>query len=346
MKRINIAVHIARLAFFSLIFLLIFFIFYGIKELIIPITIAFLLSLMLNPFVFFFESLGIPRLISVILTLLGLALVIYIGIYLILPLILEQFYKINEFIKYVINNLPELIEKLKQKYDYLPLDNPDFIQNNFKWIFDLIVNPIKAIPVFDVLPNLITFAIITPVLLFIFMLEGDAIYQYLMSLVPNRFFEMTLMITYNIRNRITSYLKGLLIQIFILAIILIPGLMIIGLPYGIILGAFGALINIVPYVGPVLGFVPIVTVALISDISLVPLSVLIFGIAQLVDNVFTQPVILARSVNVHPVIAILALITFQKWLGIIGMVLAIPLAGIIIMTIQTMYKSLKAFDII
>ena len=114
MKRINIAVHIARLAFFSLIFLLIFFIFYGIKELIIPITIAFLLSLMLNPFVFFFESLGIPRLISVILTLLGLALVIYIGIYLILPLILEQFYKINEFIKYVINNLPELIEKLKQ----------------------------------------------------------------------------------------------------------------------------------------------------------------------------------------------------------------------------------------
>ncbi len=346
MKKINFSVHIARLAYFSLIFLLIFFIFYGIKELIIPITIAFLLSLLLNPFVFFFESLGIPRIISVILTLLGLILVLYIIIYLILPLILDQFYKINEFLKYVINNLPDLLQKLKQKYDFLPLENTEFIQNNFKWVFDLIINPIKAIPIFDIIPNLITFLIITPILLFIFMLEGDAIYQYLMSLVPNRFFEMTLMITYNVRNGIVSYLKGLLIQILILSIIFIPGFILIGLPYGTVIAIFAASINIVPYMGPILGLVPILLITLITDISLVPLSLLIFGLGQLIDNVFTQPVILARSVNVHPVIAILALITFQKWLGFIGMVIALPLAGIIIMTIQTMYKSLKAFDII
>ena len=73
---------------------------------------------------------------------------------------------------------------------------------------------------------------------------------------------------------------------------------------------------------------------------------LAFGIAQAVDNMFTQPVVLARSVSVHPVIAILALITFQQWLGVIGMVIAIPAAGVLVMMISTLYKSLKAFKVI
>ena len=59
-----------------------------------------------------------------------------------------------------------------------------------------------------------------------------------------------------------------------------------------------------------------------------------------------QPVVLARSVSVHPVIAILALITFQQWLGVIGMVIAIPAAGVLVMMISTLYKSLKAFKVI
>ncbi|GIX40749.1 MAG: AI-2E family transporter [Leptospiraceae bacterium] len=346
MKKINLPVQIARLLFFSLIGLLIFFIFYGIKELIIPISIAFLLSLFLNPFVYFFESLGIPRLLSVILTLIGLVIFIYIAIYLILPFLIEQVNKLYEVSKFIISKLPEVIEKLKEQYgNFLP-ENNDFIQLDFKWIMDMVLKPIRSIHIFKLIPNILTFLIITPILLFIFMLQGDEIYQYLMSLVPNRFFEMTLMITYNVRYGIVSYLRGLAIQIFILAIIMIPGLIIVGIPYGPALGAFAAFINIVPYIGPLLGVLPILLVSLISDISLTPFALLVFGLAQIIDNVFTQPVILARSVNVHPVIAILALITFQKWLGMIGMVIAIPLAGIIIMTIQTMYRSLKAFDII
>jgi predicted PurR-regulated permease PerM len=345
MKKINLSVQITRILFFSLIILLVIFILYGIKELILPISVAFLLSLFLNPLVFFFESLGIPRIISVILTLIIVVFIIYFIIYLILPFTIDQINKLYDVIKYIMEKLPELIEKLKKQYGYLLPEN-EMIKIDLKWIMEILIKPIKSIPIFELIPNILTFIIITPILLFIFMLQGDEIYQYLMSLIPNRFFEMTLMITYNIREGIISYLKGLLIQITILSLILIPGLILVKIPYATILGIFAALINIVPYVGPLLGLIPIVLVSLIADISLLPFSLMVFGFAQLVDNVFTQPVVLARSINVHPVIAILALITFQKWFGMIGMVIAIPLAGIIIMTIQIMYHSLKAFDII
>lgn len=346
MKNINIAVQIVRTLYVLLIILLLVFVFYGIKELIIHISIAFLLSLVLNPVVYFFESIGIPRILSVILTLIALILGLYILFDLILPFLIEEVNKFYELFKFILSRLPELIELLKKNYGHLLPDNVDFIKLDLNWIINIITSPLKTLDLLNIIPNILTFLVITPILLFIFMLQGDEIYQYLMSLVPNRFFEMTLMITYNVRFGIVSYLKGILTQILILILILVPGLVLINIPYGVALGIFGSVINIVPYLGPIMGLIPILMVAAISDISLIPLALIVFGVAQLIDNVFTQPVILARSVNVHPIIAILALITFQSWFGILGMVIAIPLAGIIIMSIQIMYKSLKAFDIL
>ncbi|MCS7206005.1 MAG: AI-2E family transporter [Leptospiraceae bacterium] len=346
MKNINLSIHVVRFLFFALILILLIFIGFGIKELIIPISIAFLVSLFLNPYVYLLESLGIPRLMSVVITLAVFLLILYLVIYFFVPFIVEQINKIYEIIKYISSKLPEIIAKLKEEYkDTLPFDISK-LDIDTNWILSFVLEPVASTHFVEILPNLLTFAIITPILLFIFMLEGDEIYRYLMSLVPNRFFEMTLMITYKIRYGIISYLRGLLIQMLILLLILLPGLVLIKLPYGIILAIFASLINVVPYFGPALGFIPILSVSLLTDPSLTPAAILIFGFAQLVDNVFTQPVILARSVNVHPIIAILAFITFQKWFGFVGMLIAIPLAGIILMTIETMYRSLKAFDII
>ncbi|MFN3604132.1 MAG: AI-2E family transporter [Leptonema sp. (in: bacteria)] len=346
MKKIDIPNLIVRILFFTFILLVAFSILYGIKELMLSFFTAFLLSISLNRFVYFFESIGIPRLVSVILVFLLLILFVSFIFQLILPIITEQLNKFYELAKYIVTESPRLIEKFKKEYGHYLPENLNVIQFDLQWILNSILKPVQSLNLLDMIPNILTFLIITPILLFIFMLEGDSIYQYLMSLVPNRFFEMTLMITYNMKNGIVSYLRALVIQVFILAIILVSGLWIIKLPYGIALGIFGAFINIVPYIGPVLGLIPIVAVSLLTDTYFLPLSILVFGLGQLVDNIFTQPIVLAKSVNVHPILAILALITFQKWMGILGMVIAIPVTGILIMTINTMYKSLKSFDVL
>lgn len=346
MKRINVSNLVVKLLFFSFIFLIVFFILYGLKELLTSFLVAFLLSLFLNRFVYFFESIGIPRLLSVIIVIFSAILVFVIIFQLILPKILEQINKLYELLKYFLEKLPELTEKIKNEYGHILPKELNINQIDLKWIFESIIKPIQTLNIFAFIPYMLTFLLITPILLFIFMLEGDSIYQYLMSLVPNRYFEMTLMITYKIRNGIVAYLRALIIQILILGGIMIPGLMIIQLPYGIVLGGFAAIINIVPYIGPIIGAIPIISVTLISNPYLLPFSLLIIGLAQFVDNVFTQPVILAKSFDVHPILAILALITFQNWMGVLGMVIAIPVTGIILMIIETMYKSLKSFDVL
>ncbi len=346
MKSAQITNIFARILFFILVITFVGFIIFGIKELMVSVIIAFFLSLALNPIVYFFESIGFSRLISVVFSISLFLVIIYLLIYFLVPIIVDEFNKIYELMKFVLENLPGFIKKMESLIqNYFMLENFT-ITIKPETIINSVIKPIFSFDVFSFLPNFITFLIVSPILLFIFMLEGDAIYRQMMAIIPNRFFEMTILITNNIKNSIISYLKGIMIQIMILAAILCTGLWIIKLPYGILLGIFAALVNIIPYVGPILGFIPILLVSLIAESELSLLSILIFGFAQLIDNIYTQPVILSRSVNIHPIIAIFSVIAFQKLFGIVGMAIALPIAGIIVMTIQIMYKTLKAYDIL
>ena len=237
----------------------------------------------------------------------------------------------------------------KQQLGIIIPEQYQSISIDFKTLSSMVLKPIQEASkgLLQSIPNFITYLLVTPILLFLFLLQGDEIFRNVIGLVPNRYFELAVLIVHRTRGQIASYLKGILIQISILGLILIPGFSLAGLSYGAILGTVAALVNIIPYLGPIIGLTPAILVALIIDGGSVPLFVLLaFGIAQAVDNMFTQPVVLARSVSVHPVIAILALITFQQWLGVIGMVIAIPAAGVLVMMISTLYKSLKAFKVI
>jgi predicted PurR-regulated permease PerM len=71
-----------------------------------------------------------------------------------------------------------------------------------------------------------------------------------------------------------------------------------------------------------------------------------FAIIQLIDNILVQPLVLARSVNLHPLIIIFAIITGGEFFGIIGMLVAIPLTGILKVLSIEIYNSIKRFNLI
>ena len=197
------------------------------------------------------------------------------------------------------------------------------------------------------LGSALTYLMITPIIAFLFLLQGDDIYKRILGMVPNRYFEMVLLVSHKMKSQITSYLRGLLVQWYILVFILSLGYYLIGLEYGPVIGLIAATVNIIPYLGPVLGLLPAVAVSLLDPTGALLLPVLlVFAVSQVVDNVFTQPVVLAGSMHLHPLIAILSLITAQELMGVVGLIVAIPLAGIVMGMIQTIYKYLKAFHII
>lgn len=348
-RDVDISTHVVRLLFFGLVMGFLAVTLYGLQALIVPIGLTFLLTFALSPVVNFLEGLAIPRILAVTIVLLLFVGAVVTLFSFIIPPVLTEANKLFTKLAGMGDTLSNQLSDWKGRFlNWVPegVAVPDLdVPSLLKLVFD----PMResASNLLGNMGNFITYLLVSPILLFLFLLQGDDMFRSVVGLVPNRYFELALLIVHRTREQIASYLRGLLIQITILALVLVPGFSMAGLSYGAVLGGLAALVNIIPYMGPIIGVTPAIIVAITVDGGNAPFLVLLtFGIAQAVDNMFTQPVVLARSVSVHPIIAILALITFQQWLGVIGMVVAIPAAGVLVMMISTLYKSLKAFKVI
>ena len=145
--------------------------------------------------------------------------------------------------------------------------------------------------------------------------------------------EKALNILLPIRNTLSRYFLGLLLQVSLIALIVFIGLSIIGIKNAVLIAVFAGLINLIPYVGPIIGFSFGLTLGLGQAFSLngpdglLMLSgqiSLVFAIVQLTDNFVFQPLIYSQSIKAHP-LEIFLVISIAALLGGVGaMVVAIP----------------------
>ena len=348
---------IVKFVFFSLTLGFIAFFVFGIYLLIIPFGISMILALALSPLINHLERYNIPRIAGTLLVIGGLVAVGYLLYLLLFPVFSAEIAAFEKNIdQYKISAIKKWGQMLfigKDVIDMLRSYGAQVDDNTLAQSLEKVFKNVSAAlkkageGAIKGLPTLLTHLLITPIITFVFLLQGGTIYRNILAMVPNRYFEMTLLLAKKIQEQINSYLKGLFIQWLILLVINCVGLSLIGLPYGIPAGFIAASVNIVPYLGPLIGLVPAVILAVLypgGDI-LVPTLLVLFS-AQLVDNLFTQPVVLARSVQVHPIISILAVVTAISLNSMFMILIAIPLAGILLLAIQVMYRSLKAFRMI
>jgi len=109
-----------------------------------------------------------------------------------------------------------------------------------------------------------------------------------------------------------------------------------------LIGIFAGLANMIPYIGPLAGGVTAVSVVLVNGGS--GQQVLIaFLIVQLTDNVLVQPLVVAKTVNLHPLIIVFAVIIGGQFFGVLGMLLAVPAAGIIKVLTSEFYLGFKKY---
>jgi predicted PurR-regulated permease PerM len=125
------------------------------------------------------------------------------------------------------------------------------------------------------------------------------------------------------------------------------GFYFIGLPSALPLGLIAGLGHLIPYFGPVIGGVPaiILSIVQIGDLSQVPFIVMIVVLTYMLDNGIVQPYVFSKSVDMHPIIIILLIITGGELLGIIGMLLAVPVATVIKTALTEIYFAIKNYKI-
>lgn len=126
-----------------------------------------------------------------------------------------------------------------------------------------------------------------------------------------------------------TFIRGSLIRCFVVGIVTGLVLFIIGMPYAFLLGLIAGIFNFILYIGPYIAAVPAVLLSF-SPLTPSPLIIiLVYVVVQVLDGIFLAPVVLGRIVKLKPITIIVAILAGGRLAGVLGMVLAVPVAGIV-----------------
>jgi putative permease len=318
-----------------------------VKNMLLSFVLAFVINYLLSPVVEFLERRGLRRNTAILIPFTISALLISFGIYLILPLIGEQFAALESQLPKYQYEIMHLVASTEERFNgFFRLYDIKFSQSVNSWILNKTTEISASIP--SALSGSLTVLILSPFFAFFMMQDGQQVSRSVLKFVPNNLFELALNLHHQINEQLGGFIRARFIEAAIVGLVVWLGLQIAGFPYASLLGLFAALTNLIPYLGPVIGAVPALLIALISpDAQLadhmgLSLAIVtsIYLTAQIIDIVFIIPFVVAKIVNLHPVSVMIVIIIGSQIMGILGMVISIPVASAIKLTFGAFYDHL------
>ena len=194
-----------------------------------------------------------------------------------------------------------------------------------------------ALAIAEWLPSML----LAPFLAFFFLRDGGRFQHMLAAAVPNAFFEKTLYLMHEVDRTTRAYFVGLIELTALDTITLAIGLKIMGLPGAFGLGLLCAVLSWLPYFGSIVGGLLVVLVAA-TDFPNSPGmaygAVGLFALVRMLDDFVYMPITVGRSLHVHPVVTVMMLFIGGAVAGISGLMLALPLLGVVMVIGQTIGK--------
>ena len=189
--------------------------------------------------------------------------------------------------------------------------------------------------------QLLTALLIVPLLFYLYFRRGKKLLQRFYLSIPKKFSRSVKNAVVDASRELNDYFTGKLMQSAVIALICILGFSISGVKAWLFFGLLAGTLNIIPFIGPLLGAIPPLFIALLDPSGNVALGVLLtVVVAQLVDNFYLQPFMLSSLVKLDPLLAILLVLAFAKLFGALGMILAIPIYSVFKITLRELYTEL------
>lgn len=324
-------------AVFSLIGItLLLFLLYQISTVIVYLIVALVLALITNPLVEFLKKkLKFKNTLAVSITMIVILLVIIGFIMMFVPLIADQGKNLSLLnTNSIQTNVLELVKKIQIYLTNHNIDAGNLLKESHiteKLNFNFLPNFLNS-----VLNTISNFGMgMASVLFILFFFLKDKIYFIIgiKKVLPDNHEEKILNSIDKIREMLSRYFIGLLIQLFIVFILYIIVLLIFGVENAFVIAFLCAILNIIPYVGPLIGSVLAAILTMIGNLGgdfqteILPTTLYVllgFTIVQVIDNNVSQPIIFSKSVNSHPLEIFLVTLISGFLFGITGMIIAIP----------------------
>jgi putative permease len=317
-----------------------------IDDLLLSLVIAIMVSYVISPLVSYLEATGMSRLIAIVAVYIVATTLSGLAIWAVTPFILTQLSALRV-------SAPDYVDGTVRLFDSLALAinnhsggmlNIDLRDSLHGWLTTQAKVIVDGLP--SALSSSASVLFLSPILGFFILKDSRIFARGLLRLVPNSMFELVLNVQHQISQQIAQYIRARLLESLIVGLVCLIGFLIIPFPYAFLLALFAAIANLIPYVGPLIGAAPGIILALINQEPsfVITMVVLVYVVAQIIDNFVIIPLVLARIVNLHPLAVILVVILGAQFMGILGMLISIPVASALKVTFSSVYNHLTEYS--
>jgi predicted PurR-regulated permease PerM len=294
-----------------------------------PFAIAMMISYVLNPIVNLLNKRRVPRTIAVLLIYAVFLTSLTVILMNIIPIFMKQLAEINE-------HMPQLTIKAQNLMDTVK-DNrflPDSVEKGINSallkfensVSKLISNYIHGI---GNTINMLFIAFIIPFLAFYILKDFQLMEKSVLTFVPKKHHEHAIKLLVDIDAALGSYIRGQFIVGIIVGCLSYIGYWIIGMPYLLLLASVVALFNIIPYLGPFFGAAPALVMASSISWKMVLYVAIVNTLVQILEGNIISPQVVGRTLHMHPLFIIFALLVGGELAGIVGLILAVPFFAVL-----------------
>lgn len=297
------------------------------KSILIPFTIAIFFTFLLLPVSRKLEQWHIPR-----------ALAILLSIILAFGLVASMIYFFYAQVLSFANDWPVLQQNLLDKWSRFQL----FVSDTFgissdeqiSWISDKLKDNVSTggeliLGIFSSTTSFLASFALIPIYIFFLTLYRGKFKTFISLIAKKGKHEQTLFVVREVSMVSQKYIVGIFLDVLILTVLNSAGFLLIGLPHAILFGVLISVLNIIPYIGVLIGSaLPIIMALLTFDtlgyaVAVAAVCILV----QFLDNNFITPKVVGSSVSINPLTAMLVLLASSMIWGISGMILSLPLTG-------------------
>lgn len=309
----------------------------------VPVYIGIFICWITMPLVRRLRKLGINKKIAAIISLIIVFGFIIAVFSLVIPIFVEQ-------LTNLVKELPDLYDKAITKINDIAVNkfgleqeinitenikNLDIFKNNMDNILNYSINTVLS------LKNIIV-SIFTVIVISFFMVQDiDKFKSGIITFFSkNDKGKVKYRMINEMDQTVTSYIKGMVIDSFVVGVLTTIVCLVLGIDYAVIFGILIFVLNFIPYIGALLSELIIAIYALTVEgpIFAIITFACLLGV-QLIDANILQPKIVAKSVDLHPVVVLSGLIIFDLLFGIVGMIIAVPVIALIKIYLKYKYSS-------
>lgn len=298
-----------------------------VREIIVLFLLAVVFASAMEPLADYLHARKIPRGVSVLavyVVVLGLAGLVVSSI---IPPVVEQF-------KLLALNLPDYILQLQEKYpSFAGLLGGDNLRNVVTGFFNSGDQTVVSRTV-GVFSGVFAFLTVLVISFYLVVSKEKGMKDFIRTIVPVGKRDLVMGLVVKIQRKMGLWVLGQFILSLVIFVFTFIGLTILGVKYALVLALVAGLLEVVPYIGPTLSAVPALFFAFIQNPALAAGVLILYILIQKSESYVLVPKVMEKTIGTSPLVVVISLLIGFKLAGVVGLLLAVPLAGAIMVVID------------